>query len=115
MPAPVSGSGASAVGNAAPQCSLATGDGASVTLAGPRGQRRCSPYEYRNWPDVCPASAGKLAEVGHRLGGGMKDGEFVAVSVDPAGETPASVAQCTADHGLGAFGDRWRHGLSTRE
>jgi protein SCO1/2 len=99
----------------APDFTLRDRGGSPLSLHDLRGRAVVLTFLYTNCPDVCPAIAGKLAQVGISLGKGMAKVEFVAVSVDPTGDTPASVAQFTSDHGLDVFGERWHYGLGTLE
>jgi protein SCO1/2 len=59
--------------------------------------------------------AGKLAQVAQNLGADRDKVAFVAVSVDPQGDTPESVLKFTKEHGLDVLGDRWRYGLGSAD
>lgn len=95
----------------APDFTLSDASGARFSLNEMRGQAVLLTFLYTNCPDVCPAIAGKLAEADARLGNSRQHVSFVAVSVDPTGDTPESVRQFSSDHGLSALGSRWRYGI----
>jgi protein SCO1/2 len=99
----------------APNFTLNDASGVPFSLGEMRGQAVLLTFLYTNCPDICPAIAGKLAEAYTRLGDSRKRVSFIAVSVDPSGDTPQSVAQFTSEHGLGALGSRWRYGLGNQE
>lgn len=114
------GSGARLTGTSlgkttAPDFTLRDATGAPLRLSDLRGQTILLTFLYTHCPDVCPALAGKLAEVNAKLGSARKKVTFVAVSVDPTGDTPESVQAFTSDHGLTAMGTRWRYGLGSEE
>lgn len=98
----------------APDFTLRAEDGSAVRLSDYRGRTVLLTFLYTRCPDICPAIAGKLADTARRLGSSAGKVQFLAVSVDPEGDTPASVAQFTADHGLTALGPRWLYGLGSR-
>ncbi len=99
----------------APDFTLSDTSGGQFSLKDMRGQAVLLTFLYTNCPDVCPAIAGKLAEADARLGNSRQRVSFVAVSVDPAGDTPESVRQFTSDHGLAALGARWRYGIGNQD
>lgn len=99
----------------APDFILHDASGAPLRLSDLRGQTVLLTFLYTHCPDVCPALAGKLAEVDAKLGSAKKKVTFVAISVDPTGDTAESVQAFTADHGLTAMGNRWRYGLGNQD
>ncbi len=99
----------------APDFTLTDASGAQFSLKEMRGQAVLLTFLYTNCPDVCPAIAGKLAEADARLGNSRAHVSFVAVSVDPAGDTPASVERFTSEHALASLGGRWRYGIGTQD
>jgi len=99
----------------APDFTLQDEGGARFSLSDYRGKAVLVTFLYTHCPDVCPAIAGKLSAADAKLGSASTRVAFVAVSVDPDGDTPASVAQFTADHNLGSLGTRWRYGLGTKD
>ncbi|MHB8577097.1 MAG: SCO family protein [Dehalococcoidia bacterium] len=99
----------------APDFSLHDAAGAPFSLRETRGKAVWLMFLYTHCPDICPAIAGKVAVVAKQLGPDAAKVEFVAVSVDPLGDTPDSVRTFTADHGLDALGSRWRYLLGTSD
>ena len=64
--------------------------GRTVTLAGQRGRWTLVTFLYTHCPDVCPLIASNLNTV-LRVRGPKAKLSVLAVSVDPAGDTPAAV------------------------
>ncbi|HZQ36500.1 MAG TPA: SCO family protein, partial [Dehalococcoidia bacterium] len=91
----------------APDFTLHTADGRPFTLSDLRGRAVVLTFLYTHCLDVCPAIAGRLALADKQLGKTASKVAFVSVSVDPEGDTPASVEQFSEEHGLTALGDRW--------
>ena len=85
----------------APDFTLADGlTGQTVTLASMRGNVVVLSFLYTRCPDVCPITAALFRSAQKALG---VDGySFVAVSVDPDGDTPAQVRAFSDAHDLGA-------------
>ncbi|HLZ71220.1 MAG TPA: SCO family protein [Dehalococcoidia bacterium] len=100
--------------SAAPDFALHTPDGRSFHLSDLRGKTVVLTFLYTHCPDVCPAIAGRLALANQQLGKRAAKVAFVSVSVDPEGDTPASVDAFTQEHGLAALGDRWRYAIGSR-
>jgi protein SCO1 len=73
-------------------------DGRPVQLGAFRGKAVVLTFLYTHCPDVCPLTAEKLRETYQRLGGTAKRVAFVAVSVDPAGDTPDAVRAFLSAH-----------------
>ncbi|MHB8577710.1 MAG: SCO family protein [Dehalococcoidia bacterium] len=92
----------------APDFTLHDSEGHSYSLSQFRGKVVVLTFLYTHCPDVCPLTAELLrhvdALVGHRA-----NVVYLAVSVDPAGDTPESVAQFTEEHHLAELGDRWHY------
>ncbi len=85
---------------AAPGFTLTDQAGRRVSLASQRGHYVVVTFLYTHCPDVCPVIAGNLNRLlgtatAHR--GGLR---VLAVSVDPAGDTPAAVHRFVREHGL---------------
>jgi protein SCO1 len=88
----------------APNFALRDQDARTVTMAGERGRWVVVTFLYTHCPDVCPLIAANLngalrSPVGRRAGL-----RVLAVSVDPARDTPAAIRHYVAEHRLvGAF------------
>jgi protein SCO1/2 len=65
--------------------------GRAITLAGQRGRYALVTFLYTHCPDVCPLIAANLNAALRALGPARKDVRVLAVSVDPAGDTPTAV------------------------
>lgn len=76
---------------AAQPISLHDADGRAVTLAAQRGRYVLVTFLYTHCPDVCPLIASNLNSALHGLGPSRNNVRVLAVSVDPAGDTPAAV------------------------
>lgn len=74
--------------------------GETVTLSSLRGTVVVLTFLYTRCPDTCPLTAAKLRQVRDRLGDDARHVSFVAVSVDPAGDTPEAVQRFVAAHGM---------------
>ena len=75
-----------------------TGD--SVTLTGLRGRVVVLTFLYTNCPDACPLTADKLRDARASLADAAKELSLVAVSVDPAGDTPDATRAFVRAHRL---------------
>ena len=85
----------------APDFTLTDGPtGQVVTFSSLRGHVVLLTFLYTHCPDVCPLTAETIRVAKDRLGGSARNVAFIAVSVDPAGDTPASTRQFVADHRL---------------
>jgi protein SCO1 len=73
-------------------------DGRMVSLSSLRGKVVALAFLYTHCPDVCPLIADTLHQVHRQLGDLAGGVAFVAVSVDPSGDTPASVRDFLAMH-----------------
>jgi protein SCO1/2 len=81
----------------APATVLTDSRGRSIDLAGYRGRAVLVTFLYTRCPDVCPLIAAKLQSVRSRLGARV---QLVAISVDPRGDTPRTVAAFLRAHAL---------------
>jgi len=64
-----------------------------------RGKVVLVTFLYTHCPDVCPLIASKLHTALTRMSAAERGGlQIIAVSVDPRGDTPTTVAQFLADH-----------------
>ncbi len=82
----------------APPIDLRNYLGQPVTLSQYRGKAVLVTFLYTHCPDVCPIITGKLRVVLQQLGAEAAKVQIVAVSVDPRGDTPASVASFLHAH-----------------
>jgi protein SCO1/2 len=73
-------------------------NGRMVSLEDFRGKVVALTFLYTHCPDVCPLTADKLHQTYLRLGETAKTVAFVAISVDPHGDTPAAVQGFLAGH-----------------
>jgi protein SCO1/2 len=67
--------------------------GKSLTLSSLRTRTVALAFLYTRCPDVCPLTAGQFRAAQRALGTDASRVEFVAVSVDPEGDTPAAVRE----------------------
>jgi protein SCO1 len=75
----------------APPIALHDAAGRRVTLAQQRGGWTLVTFLYTHCPDVCPLIAANLNRALRQLGAKQHRLAVLAVSVDPAGDTPAAV------------------------
>jgi protein SCO1/2 len=73
-------------------------NGRLVSLSDFRGKAVALTFLYTRCPDACPLIANKMHVTSQRLGGAANRVSFVAISVDPQGDTPASVHEFLANH-----------------
>ncbi|HLQ33339.1 MAG TPA: SCO family protein [Chloroflexota bacterium] len=85
---------------AAPDFTLIDHHGRQIALHELRGKTVALTFIYTHCPDVCPLIASTLGTADRRLGAQGAKVELLAVSVDPAGDTPLSVQKFNADRGL---------------
>jgi protein SCO1/2 len=98
--------------NAAPDFTLTDGvTGKSLTLSSLRKSTVALTFLYTRCPDVCPLTAGQFRAAQRSLGDDASKVEFVAVSVDPEGDTPAAVREFSALHDLS---DHWHYLIGPR-
>lgn len=84
----------------APAIQLVDQSGASVSLKQLRGHPVVLTFLYTHCPDVCPLTAEKLHAAAAALGPQAKQIRWLAVSIDPQGDTPASATAFAAAHHL---------------
>jgi protein SCO1/2 len=72
----------------------------AVHLRALRGKVVLLTFLYTHCPDVCPLTAGNLNTALRRLGDERPQVEVLAISVDPAGDTHASVLSFIRQHRL---------------
>lgn len=90
-------------GASAPDFTLTDGlSGRTVTLSSLRGNAVALAFLYTRCPDVCPTTAARFRAAQRALGPDAARVRFVAVSVDPAGDTPDAVRAFSAAHDLTA-------------
>ena len=98
--------------NMAPDFTLTDGvSGKSVTLSSLRKNTVALAFLYTRCPDVCPLTAGQFRAAQRSLGADASKVEFVAVSVDPEGDTPAAVREFSSLHDLS---ERWYYLIGPR-
>ena len=96
----------------APDFTLTDGvTGTSLRLSSLRRSTVALAFLYTRCPDVCPLTAGQFRAAQRSLGDDAAKVEFVAVSVDPDGDTPAAVREFSEAHDLGA---RWHYLIGPR-
>jgi len=84
---------------AAPPLALDNYLGTPVNIASYRGKAVLVTFLYTHCPDVCPLIASKLHTAWTQMPAAERaQVEMIAVSVDPRGDTPATVARFLADH-----------------
>src|SRR5712692_10200907 len=76
---------------------LRDSSGQGYELAQFRGNVVVLTFFYTHCPDQCPLTAESLRHA-DEAAGHPKDVVYVAVSVDPAGDTPDSIAKFSRDH-----------------
>jgi protein SCO1/2 len=89
------------LGNAAaPTFTLADQSGASVSLAALAGHPVVLTFLYTRCPTVCPLTAEKVHAAAVALGGEATHVDWLAVSMDPVGDTPQAARDFVAAHRL---------------
>ena len=85
----------------APDFTLTDGNtGQVTTLSSLRGSVVAMAFLYTRCPDVCPLTAAQFRAAQKQLGAEASRVRFVAVSVDPDGDTPTQVRTFSAAHEL---------------
>jgi protein SCO1 len=84
----------------APDFSLADQHRRMVHLAGLKGKIVLLTFLYTHCPDQCPVTAANLNTALRGLGAARHEVAVLAVSVDPAGDTPAAVTSFVRAHRL---------------
>jgi protein SCO1/2 len=82
----------------APPTALNDSLGHPVSIAADKGKVVLLTFLYVHCPDVCPLITANLHSTLQKLGPAAKNVRVVAVSVDPRGDTPSSVAQFLTAH-----------------
>jgi protein SCO1/2 len=70
----------------------------TISLSGLRGKVVALTFLYTHCPDVCPLIADHMRITRELLGPAAAHAAFVAVSVDPNGDTPAAIRTFLAKH-----------------
>ena len=73
-------------------------DSRLVRLSALRGKAVALTFLYTHCPDICPLIATKMHETYRQLGDAAAHVAFVAVSVDPKGDTPEAVRAFLSGH-----------------
>jgi protein SCO1 len=84
----------------APAFALRDQTGQTVSLQGLQGKPVVVTFLYTHCPDVCPLTADKLHKAATMLGKSADNAAWLAISVDPLGDTPDSATQFVATHQL---------------
>jgi protein SCO1/2 len=98
--------------NPAPDFTLTDGvTGKSTSLSSLRGKTVALAFLFTRCPDVCPLTAGQFRAAQRSLGNDASKVTFVAVSVDPEGDTPQAVRDFSERHDLR---DGWHYLIGPR-
>ncbi len=84
----------------APDFHLTDQTGHAVALSDLRGKVVVLTFVYTQCTDVCPLIAAKLGQVYDQLGSSGSQVQFVAVSLDPEGDTPTAIAAFSARNNM---------------
>jgi protein SCO1/2 len=84
----------------APPLKLTDSVGRPVDLSEYHGKAVLLTFIYSHCPDICPLIVSHLKTAQAELGPNAKDMQIVAVSTDPRGDTPQTVAKFLNDHGM---------------
>jgi protein SCO1 len=84
----------------APALRLSNSLGEPIDVSQFRGKAVLVTFIYTHCPDVCPLIVSHLKTAQAELGAKAKDLQILAVSTDPRGDTPKTVARFLADHGM---------------
>jgi protein SCO1/2 len=88
-------------GAVAPDFTLTDGPtGQTVTLSALQGRVVLLTFLYTSCPDVCPLTAETIRNARDQIADSAKDVVFIAVSVDPIGDTPSATRTFVQDHRL---------------
>jgi protein SCO1 len=90
----------SPIGAAPPLSTLRDSLGEPVNLSNYRGKAVFITFLYTHCPDVCPLIASSLHSALAEMGPKASQVQLIAVSVDPRGDTPATVATFLHEHEL---------------
>lgn len=96
----------------APDFTLTDGrTAAPLALSSLRGKVVVLAFLYTRCPDVCPLTAERFRVTQDALGDDADDVVFLAVSTDPANDTPQAVQAFSQDHRLS---DSWHYLIGSR-
>jgi protein SCO1/2 len=84
----------------APALRLRNSLGEPVDLSQYKGKAVLVTFIYTHCPDICPLIVSHLKTAQAELGAKAKDLQIVAVSTDPKGDTPKTVAAFLGEHGM---------------
>lgn len=84
---------------------------APLALSSLRGKVVVISFLYTRCPDICPITAEHFRVTQDALGVDADDVVFVAVSTDPANDTPQAVQAFSRDHGLS---ENWHYLIGSR-
>jgi protein SCO1/2 len=88
-------------GAIAPDFTLTDGPtGQVVSLSAQRGNVILLTFLYTSCLDVCPLTAEVIRAARDKMGNSAGDVVFIAVSVDPIGDTPATTRRFVQEHGV---------------
>jgi protein SCO1/2 len=85
---------------AAPELKLRNSLGEPIDLSQYRGKAVLVTFIYTHCPDICPLIVSHLKTAQAELGAKADDLQIVAVSTDPRGDNPRTVANFLAEHGM---------------
>src|SRR3954451_7479975 len=84
---------------AAPPLSLDNSLGQPINIETYRGKAVLVTFIYDHCPDICPLIVGHFHAAQNQMSAAERDQlQIIAVSVDPEGDTPATVKKFLADH-----------------
>jgi protein SCO1/2 len=92
----------------APDFHLRDSSGQLYSLDQFRGNVVVLTFMYSTCPDYCPLEA-ELLRQADEAAGHPKNVVYLAVSVDPVGDTPQNIATFEREHQLDELGDRWHY------
>ena len=85
-------------GTPAPDFHLTDQNGASVSLASLQGKAVVLTFFFTHCPDACPRTAETFRQAADQLGEDADRVAFVAVSLDPEGDTPQAIQEFLSAH-----------------
>lgn len=97
---PASLQGTALGGNPAPGFSLTDQNGAQISLSSLRGHPVVLTFFFTHCTEECPLTASKFQRVLSQWGAQLGDVRWVAVSIDPVGDTPQTATAFVQQHGL---------------
>lgn len=87
-------------GTTAPAFQLVDQTGVTVSLASLHGHPVALTFLFTHCQTLCPLTAEKLRMTAEQLGSHAGSVRWIAISVDPSGDTPQSATTFVAAHGL---------------